>query len=61
MWFWVYREIKDGLIRIEKEYDFINVQGIKTTETVSARLKIDAFNQPDALLVMLKHMIWRPV
>ena len=61
MWFWVYREIKDGTVRVQKEYDFINTQGIKITETTSVGLKIDAFNQPDRLLVILKRMIWRPV
>jgi hypothetical protein len=61
MWFWVYREIKYGVIRIEKEYDFINVHGIKTTETVSSELNIDAFEQPDGLLVILKYITWRPV
>jgi hypothetical protein len=61
MWFWVYREIKDGTVRVQKEYDFINTQGINTTETTSVGLKIDAFNQPDRLLVILKRMIWRPV
>ena len=24
MWFWVYREIKDGTVRVQKEYDLGN-------------------------------------
>jgi hypothetical protein len=61
MWFWVYREIKDGTVRVQKEYDFINTQGINTTETVFSELNIDAFEQPDGLLVILKYITWRPV
>jgi hypothetical protein len=61
MWFWVYREIKDGTVRVQKEYDFINTQGIRTTETVIVRCTISCFQQPDVLLEILNSAIWRPL
>jgi hypothetical protein len=61
MWFWIYREIKDGTVLVQKEYDFINTQGIKTTETVIVRCTISCFQQPDVLLEILNSAIWRPV
>jgi hypothetical protein len=61
MWFWVYREIKDGTVRVQKEYDFTNTQGIKTTETVIVRCTISCFQQPDVLLEIFNSAIWRPL
>lgn len=61
MWFWVYREIKDGKVLVQKEYNTINVNGNVRAETVFVRCTISCFQQPDVLLEILYSAIWRPV
>ena len=59
MWFWVYREIKDGTVLVQKEYDFINTQGIKTTETLARLFTLSCFTEPDTLLKTLYNVEWK--